>query len=158
MRLKERFWQEFASAPTLSDDGPVDLTWETTEANESGDYVMVAFSGAVDAEQCASWPNSDRKVNYVRALREPYPRIDDNLRDEKFMNWPQEEWTRASYYFPRLGEVTKWGPFWRTGFEDWLHFAGEHTSYAFMGYMEGALSSGYRLARRLAVRDGLLSA
>ena len=29
---------------------------------------------------------------------------------------------------------------------------------AFMGYMEGALSSGYRLARRLAVRDGIFPA
>jgi hypothetical protein len=30
--------------------------------------------------------------------------------------------------------------------------------YAFMGYMEGALSSGCRLARRLAVRDRILKA
>jgi len=29
----------------------------------------------------------------------------------------------------------------------------EHTCYAFIGYMEGALNSGYRIARRLAVRD-----
>jgi monoamine oxidase len=37
-----------------------------------------------------------------------------------------------------------------------LHFAGEHTSYAFMGYMEGALHSGAAVARRLAARDGLV--
>jgi hypothetical protein len=30
-----------------------------------------------------------------------------------------------------------------------LMFAGEHTSYAFIGYMEGALSSGVRVARML---------
>ena len=28
-----------------------------------------------------------------------------------------------------------------------LHFAGEHTCYAFVGYMEGALNSGASLAR-----------
>lgn len=39
----------------------------------------------------------------------------------------------------------------------WLHFAGEHTSYAFIGYMEGALSSGYRL-RNLAIRDHIFPA
>jgi monoamine oxidase len=39
-----------------------------------------------------------------------------------------------------------------------LHFTGEHTCYAFMGYMEGALSSGYRIARRIAVRDDLFPA
>jgi hypothetical protein len=53
-------------------------------------------------------------------------------------------------------EVTAWGPFWKTGYLNWLHFAGKYTSYAFMGYMEGALSSGFRLAHRLAVRDKLL--
>ncbi len=37
-----------------------------------------------------------------------------------------------------------------------LHFAGEHTCYAFVGYMEGALNSGASLARRLAERDGLV--
>ena len=28
-------------------------------------------------------------------------------------------------------KVSAWGPFWKTGYLDWLHFAGEHTSYAF---------------------------
>lgn len=37
-----------------------------------------------------------------------------------------------------------------------LHFAGEHCCYAFTGWMEGALASGVRLARRLAERDDLV--
>jgi monoamine oxidase len=160
MEFKTRFWQEFASSPTLSEDGPVDLTWETTEDdhNNDKDVVMVAFSGSSDAEQCAAWSDAARKENYILALKEPYPGIGDQLQATKFMNWPNEKWTMASYYFPRLNEVTSWGPFWKAGFEGRLHFAGEHTSYAFMGYMEGALSSGYRLARRLAIRDGVLPA
>ena len=39
-----------------------------------------------------------------------------------------------------------------------LHFAGEHTNYAFVGYMEGALGSGIAVAKRLAQRDGLTRA
>ena len=30
-----------------------------------------------------------------------------------------------------------------------IHLAGEHTCYAFVGYMEGALQSGARVAKRL---------
>jgi monoamine oxidase len=37
-----------------------------------------------------------------------------------------------------------------------LHFAGEHTCYAFHGYMEGALQAGVRAAKRLAHRDGVI--
>lgn len=160
-RFGERFWKEFASSPTLSQDGPVDLTWETTEADDDKDkdFVMVAFSGAEDADQCSSWSEKERRNKYVEALRHAYPGIGKEIRGRlKFMDWPKEEWAKASYYFPRINEVTAWGPFWKTGYDDWLHFAGEHTCYAFVGYMEGALSSGYRLARQLAVRDRIFAA
>jgi monoamine oxidase len=158
MRFEKRFWKEFASSPTLSEDGPVDLTWETTEEDKDGDFVMVAFSGSIDADKCAAWSDKERETKYVEAMQEPYPGIGQMIRKTEFMNWPSEDWTKASYYFPRRHEVTEWGPFWKAGYGGWLHFAGEHTSYAFMGYMEGALSSGYRLARRLAVRDKVLPA
>jgi len=158
LKIKSRFWQAFASSPTLSEDGPVDLTWETTEQDPKADFVMVAFSGAGDADMCSSWRNRSRRKKYVEALEAPYPGVGKQILDLEFMDWPREKWTKASYYFPRRGEVTLWGPFWKSGYEGWLHFAGEHTCYAFIGYMEGALSSGYRLARRLAIRDQLLLA
>ena len=157
-RFKTRFWEDFASSPTLSEDGPVDLTWETTEEEKAGDFVMVAFSGAQDANKCSRWKGGQRRKKYVEALQRPYPAIGGNLRALEFMDWPRSKWTRASYYFPRTNEVTYWGPFWKNGYKGWLHFAGEHTCYAFVGYMEGALSSGYRLARKLAIRDQILSA
>jgi monoamine oxidase len=151
MRLRRRFWKDFASSPTLSEDGPVDITWETTEAakDRQGDFGMVAFSGADHATQCGRWGAQARRGRYVKALEIPYPGIGQTIRQDDFFNWPKKAWTLASYYFPRPTEVTTWGPFWKEGWEGWLHFAGEHTSFAFVGYMEGALSSGYRLARRM---------
>jgi monoamine oxidase len=153
-----RFWEEFASSPTLSSDGPVGLTWETTEANRvAKEIAMVAFSGADDASECSSW-GAQQQRNYENQLEAPYPGIGKNMQNFQFKNWPDEPWTMASYYFPQPGDVLKWGPFWKSGYEDWLHFAGEHTCYAFVGYMEGALASGFRLARRIAVRDKILGA
>jgi monoamine oxidase len=158
MSFNNRFWQSFASSPTLSEDGPVDLTWETTEDDKNEDFVMVAFSGSDDANECARWGAEQRKSRYVDAMQVPYPGIGQQIRHDRFMNWPEEDWTKASYYFPRLGDVTLWGPVWKAGYGGWFHFAGEHTSYAFMGYMEGALSSGYGLARKLAIRDHIFPA
>jgi len=157
MKFERRFWQDFSSAPTLTDDkGPADLTWETTEALHGPEYTMVAFSGAEHATEMAEMKSDkDRDAKYLEQLGVVYPGMAGEIKERKFMNWPEEEWTKGSYYFPRTGEVTKWGPFWRSGYAGWLHFAGEHTCYAFMGYMEGALASGFRLARRLGVRDGL---
>ena len=165
--LKSRFWQNFASSPTLTDsNGPADMTWETSEdvddakvkkINKQPDFAFVAFSGAGHSQKlvnCAS--DEAREATLRKQLSSVYPGIDTQIRKSKFMDWPGKLFTQGSYYFPAPKEVSAWGPFWKTGYLDWLHFAGEHTSYAFMGYMEGALSSGFRLAHRLAVRDKLL--
>jgi monoamine oxidase len=71
------------------------------------------------------------------------------------MDWPSDPWTKASYSFPAPGQVTSQGPTLREGLGR-LHFAGEYTSYAFMGYMEGALNSGAAAAKRIAEKDGIL--
>jgi hypothetical protein len=70
------------------------------------------------------------------------------------MDWPRDPWTNAGYSFPAPGQVTTVGPAMHKGLGK-IHFAGEHTSYAFVGYMEGGLNSGASLARRIAARDGL---
>jgi monoamine oxidase len=71
------------------------------------------------------------------------------------MDWPAVPWTRASYSFAAPGEITTMGPILHQGIANRLHFAGEHSCYKFAGYMEGALTSGVSIARRLAVRDGV---
>ena len=71
------------------------------------------------------------------------------------MDWPSDPWVLASYSFPAPGQVTTMGPILREGLGR-LHFAGEHTCYAFTGYMEGALNSGAAVAKKLAIRDGLI--
>ena len=73
------------------------------------------------------------------------------------MDWPSDPWTMAAYSFPAPGQVTSQGPVLRAQLGR-LHFAGEHTNYAFIGYMEGALGSGIAVAKRLAQRDGLMRA
>ena len=161
--LKSRFWQNFASSPTLTDsNGPADMTWETTEdvkvkINRKPDFALVAFSGAGHSQKLVNLASQQaREATLRNQLTSVYPGIDAQIKKSKFMDWPRKLFTQGSYYFPAPNEVTAWGPFWKTGYLDWLHFAGEHTSYAFMGYMEGALSSGFRLAHRLAIRDKLL--
>ena len=62
---------------------------------------------------------------------------------------------RRSYSFPAPGQVTSQGPTLYDGIGR-LHFAGEYSSYAFMGFMEGALNSGAAVAKRIAVKDGVV--
>ena len=106
------------------------------------------------AETVRAWTPTERRGKYLAELSKIYPGIRASFLNDRFMDWPSDAWARASYSFPAPGQVTAMGPLLRKGLEH-VHFAGEHTCYAFVGYMEGALNSGASLARRLAQRDGV---
>ncbi len=155
MAFDRRFWRDTALGPALSTDGLVDMTWETTEDDPEVDpqFGLVAFSGAGEAKKLSKMSHKQRVQHYKQNLELAYKGYAGAVRKQIFENWPVADWTKASYCFPAPGEVTTWGPIYKAGFQNRLFFAGEHTSYAYMGYMEGALSSGFRVAARIAVRD-----
>lgn len=158
MALKAPFWRQLRRASTSFSDGPVTWTWNGTEGQAGPGAGMVAFSGAADAEQCRTWTARERDERYLLALSPIYPGIRQAFVASRFMDWPGDAWSKASYSFSAPGQVTSQGPALRDGIEGRLHFAGEYACYAFPGYMEGALSSAVRLASRLATRDGLARA
>ena len=141
-------------SPFLASDGPVDITWQGTDEQPGPRASFVSFSGSKHAEICRKWRNRERQ--YLAQLDPIYPRIHRGVDSSKFMDWPASKWTRGSYSFPAPGEVMRTGPLLRKGFMRRLHFAGEHTCYAFVGYMEGALQSGLRVAEQLARRNKII--
>jgi monoamine oxidase len=152
--LKSRFWQRAELGPEMLSDGPVSLTWDGTDGQPGGAAAMVAFSGANAADQTREWAPASRGENYLANLEKVYRGIRPSFVKYRYMDWPSDPWSKGSYSFPAPGQVTSQGPTLRAGIGR-LHFAGEYTSYAFMGYMEGALESGAAAARRIAEKDGV---
>ena len=152
---KSRFWRRAELGPELLSDGPISLTWDGTDGQPGGAAAMVAFSGGNAADQCREWRPESRGENYLANLEKVYRGIRPNFVKFRFMDWPSDPWSKGSYSFPAPGQVTTQGPTLRQGIGR-LHFAGEYTSYAFMGYMEGALESGAAAAKRIAAADGLV--
>ena len=107
------------------------------------------------ADQAIAWSPEERQARYLEALEPVFPGIGNHLVAAKFINWHDDPFARGSYSFPAPGQVTSIGPILQKGLGR-LHFAGEHCCPAFVGYMEGALQSSVRLARRLAERDGVV--
>lgn len=157
LRLNGRFWRGEGLAPDSLSDGLTGLTWEATDNQPDVEGAcLVSFAGGPAAEEARQLAPSARLPAYIEALEGMYPGIGAQCTGSRFMDWPSETWTGAGYSFPAPGEVTTVGPLLREGIGGRLHFAGEHACYAFVGYMEGALHSGAAVAKRLAVRDGLL--
>jgi monoamine oxidase len=154
--LRGPFWRRARLAPDLLSDGPVNLTWHGTDGQPGPGEALVAFSGGPAADECRDW-GPQRMERYLAELETVYRAIRPNYIRARFMDWPGDAWARGSYSFPAPGQVTAQGPALYEGLGR-LHFAGEYTSYAFMGYMEGALNSGARVARQIAERDGVVKA
>jgi monoamine oxidase len=66
-----------------------------------------------------------------------------------FDDWQANPWTRGSYSFWRVGQYTAFGGVEGEP-EGNCHFAGEHTSIDFQGYLNGAVASGERAAAEVA--------
>jgi monoamine oxidase len=152
--VQNPFWRRAELAPDLLSDGPINMTWHATDGQPGPGTVLTAFSGGPDADTCRAWPAALRVENALVELSKVYRGIRPAFVKGRFMDWPSDIWVHGSYSFPAPGQVTTMGPLlWNS--ESRLRFAGEHTSYAFMGFMEGALHSGALVARTLAERDGL---
>lgn len=151
---KTKFWKKDKVSPDALGNGPVNMTWDSTDGQpgeENG--CMVAFSGGPHAEQCLAFEKEKRDAEYAKVLSMFYPNWKEHFVKARFMDWPRDPLTMASYSFPAPGQVTTQGPMMARG-QGRLHFAGEHTCYKFVGYMEGGLNSGVTVARRIALRDG----
>jgi monoamine oxidase len=152
--VKGTFWRRGELAPELLSDGPVNMTWHATDGQPGAGEGFTCFSGGPYADQCREW-GAGRIENHLAELEKVYRGIRPSYVRARFMDWPSDPWVKASYSFPAPGQVTAQGPTLRDGIGR-LHFAGEYASYAFIGFMEGALHSGAAVARRIAMRDGVV--
>lgn len=152
--LKRPFWLDQKLSPDFNTDTELAMGWEGTDGQGGGAASLNVFSGGPACEALRKLPAEARRQHYAEVLEALYPGFAENLVADRFMDWPAERWTGAGYSFPAPGQVTAQGPLLAQGVGP-LQFAGEHACYKFMGYMEGALSSGVAVARRLAVRDGI---
>ena len=161
--LKHRFWisQKLAPSSTSSRFG---VTWEGTDnqiAPPGHDVELSLFAGGSVAQEALDrWKPGDTTgvvQFYQERIGEVYPGYAANVTGEPdFMAWPEDPWTRAGYSFPAPGEVTRAGPLLHAPFHKRMFFAGEHTCFAYIGYMEGALQSGQRAANDIlaAIKTG----
>ena len=155
MAVNGPFWRRVELGPELLTDGPISETWHSTGGQPGPGEGFTCFSGGPAADTCREWPAAQRTENYLAELQKVYKNVRGAYLKSRFMDWPSDAWVKASYTFPAPGQVTSQGPTFYQGLGR-LHFAGEYCSYAFPGYMEGALSTGAAVARRIAVKDGVL--
>jgi monoamine oxidase len=151
-RVRTRFWIEKARCPSGNDEA-FGAYWEGTDNQTAGidasgnplEFDLSVFSGGSHAAKIMT-PTSP----LANEIEKVFGGYSANLAaPSKLEDWPNKDWTKTGYSCPAVGEVTTKGRFLNKIHGRTL-FAGEHTSMAFFGYMEGALQSGLRVASQIA--------
>lgn len=140
------------SSPALSSDGDITNLWDAAPGAPTP--CLAIFSGPTASDRIRALPPEKTDAAEIDAIERVYPGSKAAFVKGRFMNWPSDPWAMGAYSFAAPGQITSQGPSLLKAIGG-LHLAGEHTSYAFPGYMEGALASGVDVARRIAARDGL---
>jgi monoamine oxidase len=153
--VEGRFWLKQNEAAWSLHNGRVSWTWDGTD-NQRIEHlaVLTAFAGG----PAAASGGAPREIieGMQQAIERAYPEYRSKLRQTQLWNWPAIARIGGGYSFPLPREITTIGPQVYAGVKNRLFFAGEHTCYAFVGYMEGALQSGVRVARQIGRQAGVI--
>jgi monoamine oxidase len=155
-----RPWRErHRSNGSVLTDLPFQLTWETSRLQPGAHGVLTNFTGGAHGVALGAGTPGEQAAQLVAGLDAVLPGVAAaraGMREARF-HWPTHPWTRGSYasYLPGQWTALRGAEGEAAGT---LHFAGEHTSLAAQGFMEGGCESGERAAREVLASVGVRAA
>ncbi|MCF2858421.1 FAD-dependent oxidoreductase [Pseudoalteromonas sp. SMS1] len=150
LQYSKRFWlEQTLGGETIVTGLPTGWTWETTERQGGEGGILIAYTSGDYSVIQKDW--SDQQIIDARLdeMEIMYPGSNAFLVDAKVQNWVAEPWTQGGFIAYGPGQVTKYWKLFQQPVGQ-VYFAGEHTDTLYLGYMEGAVRSGIRVAEQIA--------
>ncbi|MDG5497523.1 flavin monoamine oxidase family protein [Niveispirillum sp. BGYR6] len=143
------FWrQQGLSGVSVSDQGPISLTYDNSPASAAVG-VIVGFIEGDDAKEWTGRSVAERRQAVLDTLAHRFGPDAARPRHYEEQSWLEEEFSRGGYAgFMVPGAWTSLGPALREPVGH-IHWAGTETSWAWCGFMEGAIRSGERAAEEV---------
>ena len=146
LQFRERFWESTKGNGETRIEGSYLTSWEVTRAQQGASAILNFFSGGTLATRIAEGTPEDRARDALADLERIYPGCRTLWNGKVIRNaWDRYPWTRGSYALLKPSQYTSFhGVEWEP--EGRVYFAGEHTSDAWAGFLNGAVESGQRAA------------
>jgi monoamine oxidase len=160
LQFDERVWNDSDRATgNCYCDGVVQGGWDATDYQPGTAGILVALPGGQSAQ---NWGSTYGLSNYVgqpppamidaflSEFNTLFPGVNAAFNGQSYFVWsPGDPHILGAYSYLKVGQYTAFNGI-QGQREANLHFAGEHTSVNFQGYIEGGLRSGYRCADEIA--------
>lgn len=144
-----RPWRNLGFAGTVFSDEPFQLAWDNSRLQPASAGGVTFYSGGASALRAGTGSADDQAQRFLRSLEKVYPGTwaRHNGKTAR-MDWPNYPWTKSAYACYRPGQWTtiSGAEFPAVGN---LHFAGEHCSPEFLGFMNGGAETGRRAAENI---------
>jgi monoamine oxidase len=147
VQFTSRYWESLGcNGDTFADTG-YQNTWDVTRAQPGGSGILVDYTGGNIGASFGSGTPSSRAQQFLGQLEPVLPGISKRWNGRATIDyWTGYPWTKGSYSFWKVGQYQAFAGVEREIEGGTCHFAGEHTSVDFQGYLNGAVETGERAA------------
>ncbi|MGA5823364.1 flavin monoamine oxidase family protein [Kitasatospora sp. NPDC094028] len=168
MQFTARPWQgtgpwQGVSAGECFSDLPFQQAWDVTRGQRGTHGILVQYGGGTPAASLTppqaftdgSAPYTAGLVRrYLGQIDRVWPGTGAAWNGRATLSaWHLDPYVHGAYSYWPVGYLTTYAGYEGTA-QGRLHFAGEHTSYDFQGFMEGGAESGARAAREVLAAIG----
>jgi monoamine oxidase len=149
LQFKTRHWESLGNQGDTYADTGYQATWDVTRAQPGTTGILVDYTGGKIGASFGSGTPDSRAKQFLAQLEPVLPGITQKWNGKATLDfWPGYPWTKGSYSYWKVGQYTKFSGVEREQ-EGACHFAGEHTSVDFQGYLNGAVETGQRAAAEI---------
>lgn len=155
--LKKRVWREQGYGGNIFSDEPFQLAWDNSRLQPSQAGGVTFFSGGKLGMECGQNDMQTQVKRLMPGLEKAYPGLKSQFNGKAgWFHWPTYKWTMGSYTCYKPGQ---WSGLGGAEIEPVgnLHFAGEHCSVDFQGYMNGGAETGRRAAEAVLEKMAVLT-
>jgi monoamine oxidase len=159
LQFKSRLWNTYGSTGSLYSDQSFQSGWDVTRAQDGSTGILVEYPGAsTSGSMGQSTPYTTTATNpavttfakeFLAQIEPIFPGITKQWNGKAMLSTPV---TDPNF----LCSYSYWKPGQYTGFSGYegvrqrnIHFAGEHCSINFQGFMEGGAQEGQRAANEI---------
>ena len=149
VQFTNRHWSGLdCNGETFADTG-YQNTWDVSRAQAGTSGILVNYTGGNYGATFGSGTPTSRAQQFLTQIEPVLPGISTKWNGKAYIDfWTGYRWTKGSYSYWKVGQYTKFAGVERLQ-QGNCHFAGEHTSIDFQGYLNGAVESGERTATEI---------